>query len=97
MAGVAKFIIGVGRTAIDPAGNVRRIQYAADSLEVDVPDDGSEFLSSIWMIADGLHVLSLPLTVAPVVARYSGGFDTLGRALEELGADVDELDADELG
>lgn len=64
-----KFRIGVGRTLVDEHG-IMQCQRSGDMWTIEVPDDGTEFLSRIWMMADGLVVLSLPLTLAPTIARY---------------------------
>jgi hypothetical protein len=53
-----KIRIGVVRTL--PGG--QRLQRAEDILEIEVT--GGEWLSRIWMDADGLPVLSLPLELS---------------------------------
>ena len=61
-----KFRLGVGRTFVYEDGSTMRVQHATDVLELDVPDDGSEFVSTIWLRApDGSILLQLPLALAP--------------------------------
>lgn len=69
-AGV-KILLGVGRYLVDEQGT-RMLQRNEDMLEIAVPDDGTEFLRSVWMIADGLEVLNLPLTMGPAITKFVG-------------------------
>lgn len=67
-----KFIIGVNRYQVTEEGT-RMVQYAADQFEIDVPEDGSEFLASIHMVAVGVgEVLNLPLAIAPAFNSIIG-------------------------
>jgi hypothetical protein len=68
---VVKIVIGLARTIVYEDGCTMQSQRSADTWEVEVPDDGSEFLSSIWMVADGLEVLRLPLTMGSVLTDIS--------------------------
>jgi hypothetical protein len=61
-----KILLGITRKCVGDKRTWQE-QRAADMWEIEVPDDGSEFLHRIWMIADGLEVLSLPLTIGPAM------------------------------
>ena len=61
-----KILLGISRTLVDERGT-RQCQRSDDEFEIEVPDDGSEFLSHVWMVAGGEEVLRLPLTIGPAM------------------------------
>jgi len=69
-----KILLGVSRYLVTDAGTMM-LQKSEDQLEIEVPDNGSEFLRSIWMmdLATGEELLQLPLSMAPTVQKYTGG------------------------
>ena len=62
-----KILLGISRTVVGDNATWQE-QRTEDTWEVEVPDDGREFLRRIWMMADGLEVLSLPLTIGPAMS-----------------------------
>lgn len=67
-----KILIGITRRVV--GDNVTWLeQRSADTWEVEVPDDGREFLSSIWMMTDGFEVLRLPLSMGPLMTNILSG------------------------
>lgn len=66
-----KILLGISRTLVTDDGHTMQQQRSADMWEIEVPDDGSQFLSRIWMMADGMNVLSLPLTMGPAITKYA--------------------------
>lgn len=61
-----KLLLGINRRCIGSDGTWL-VQRPEDTWEIEIPDDGSEFLSSIWMMADGLEVMRLPFTMGPAM------------------------------
>ena len=59
-------LLGVSRARVTDKGHFL-LQNSSDVFELDVPEDGSEFLARVWMMADGLEVLNLPLTMMLVL------------------------------
>jgi ribosomal protein S27AE len=71
---VVKVIIGIGRTVVVPAEELGTLGFRSyqlslnsDAHEIDIPD--GEFVSSVWMMADGMEVMSIPLAPG-FTARY---------------------------
>lgn len=62
--------LGITRALVTEDGT-RQLQRPSDVWEIDVPDDGSEFLASVWMDADGMEVLRLPLTIGPAMTAFT--------------------------
>ena len=59
--------LGVLRAVVVDTGHIHHAQRSDDVLEIVIPDDGTEFLSHIWLNADdGTNLLSLPLTVGAI-------------------------------
>jgi hypothetical protein len=64
---MSKFYLGVSRNKVD-ANGVRRIQYAADHIEIDLSKD--EMLSDIWLsTGDGLDLMRWPLEIVGMAAE----------------------------
>lgn len=72
---MTKIRVGVMR-ALPVDGNpfaIRMLQRSDDVMDVDVPDDGSEFLARIWVMTDdGQELMSLPMTMFPITASFVG-------------------------
>lgn len=61
-----KLLLGITRTQVSYIGDTiitQQVQHAKDIFEIELPDDDSEYISTIWMNADGKDLLRLPLEI----------------------------------
>lgn len=67
----SKIIIGIMRTVVMDAPDLGpldtrsyQLSMVTDSLEIEIPD--GHFVSNLWMMADGIEVVSIPLDPAGI-------------------------------
>lgn len=65
-----KAIVGIERMEITDTTQ-RLVQRHIDMLEIDVPEDGSEFLHAIWLMVDGMEVMRFPISAAPGLSHIT--------------------------
>lgn len=61
-----KLLLGITRTRVSYVGETiltQQVQNGKDIFEIELPDDDSEYISMIWMNADGKDLLRLPLEI----------------------------------
>jgi hypothetical protein len=79
-----KILLGITRTNVETIPDspfsmrTQTVQHSKDMWEIELADDGSEYISRLWASVDGLEILNLPLEIisAETAARKPKPLDT---------------------
>jgi hypothetical protein len=82
--GTMKILLGITRTNVETVPDspfwirTQTVQHSKDMWEIELADDGSEYISRLWASVDGLEILNLPLEIIPaeIAARKPEPLDT---------------------
>lgn len=66
MTAAVIYRLGVSRSQVADDGTVIHVLRGDDVMEIEIPEDGSEFISTLWLSTnDGVMLLRLPMGIAP--------------------------------